>query len=128
MKLLQALIRMKAAVLPTFAGWVGLTIYFFYNSHLPLFWFRLWHAVLVIFFFSLVSLVYYKFFDHYSLITLLMIFVVTFTISDIVLLFLSARYATNFSALDFILTYALMVATVFITHTIYHKTWQKKST
>lgn len=128
MKFLQNVVRIKAAVLPAFAGWAGLTVYFFYKQFLPLFWFRFWHAVLVIFFFSLVSLVYYKFFDRYSLTTLLMIFIVTFTIADVILLFLSPIYATNFSALDFILTYALMVATVSVTYSIYHKTWRKKNT
>lgn len=128
MKFLQKILHLKATVLPAFAGWAGLAIYFFYNKDLSLLTFRFWHTVLVVFFFSLLSLVYYKFFDYYSLMGTVLTFLATVLVADIIAFTLYPKYLTNVTALDFILSYAFMVATVVVTHIVYHKSWQKKNT
>lgn len=128
MKFLQKTLHLKATMLPALAGWTGLAIYFFYHKNLEPFPFRFWHAVLVIFMFALLSLVYYKFFDYYNLMGVLITFLATVLVADIVTFVLYPEYLADFAALDFILSYALMVATVATTHLIYHESWQKKNT
>lgn len=123
-KIFQVIITMISAL----AGWTGLAIYFFYKKNLPTFSFTLWHAVLVVFFFCLLSLVYYKFFDSYSLTTTIIILLATVLIADIIAFFLNPEYLSNFSSLDFIISYGLMIATIAVTHFIYHKSWRKNNT
>lgn len=127
MKILQNLLRIKATILPAFAGWVGMAIYFYYHRNLGHFSFMLWHDVLVIIFFVLAALVYMKFFDNFSLTVILIVFLATVLISDVVAFMLWPEYLVELNPLDFITSYALMVATVSLTHTIYHKPWRKKS-
>lgn len=127
MKILQTLIRIKATFLPAFAGWVGMAIYFYYHQNLNHFSFMLWHNVLLVIFFILATLVYIKFFDHFSLTLVLSIFLTTVLTCDIVAFLLWPEYLVELNSLDFITSYALMVATVSLTHTIYHKPWRKKS-
>lgn len=127
MKFLQNLVRIKSTILPALAGWVGLVIYFIYFRTLPHTSFMIWHSVLVVVFFIIATLVYCKFFSYFSLTVTLVIFLLTVLAADIVAFSLRPMYLSGLTSLDFILSYALMVATVSLTHTIYHKPWRKKS-
>ncbi len=128
MKLLQQLIRIKSTILPALAGWVGMVIYFAYFKTLPHASFVLWHSVLVVIFFIIATLVYCKFFSYFSLTVTVVIFLLTVFAADIIAFSFNPQYLTGLTSLDFILSYALMVATVSFTYTIYHKPWRKKST
>lgn len=127
MNLLQKLVRIKSTILPALAAWVGLVIYFIYFRSLPHTPFMVWHSVLVVTFFIIATLVYCKFFSYFSLTVTVVIFLLTVFAADIVAFSLRPNYLSGLTSLDFILSYALMVATVSLTFTIYHKPWRKKN-
>ncbi len=126
MKLFVRLLHLKATLLPALTAWTGVFIYFVYNQSLPDVSFWIWRYLFMIFMFPILSLVYFKFFGYYKLTGVVLAFLGTFLVLDVVSLFVYPRYLAGFTMLDFIASYALMVAEIALTYVIYYRSWKKR--
>ena len=108
------LFNIVVAAFHALAAWLGLVIYSASYQSLPIAQFRLWYAVLLVFFGSLVSLTYFKFFRRLPAWTVALIFVIT-AMSVNALIFRNWRDTLHaeFSVWDSIISYALLVVVVF---------------
>ena len=104
------------AALHALAAWAGITTYRVFYTSLPFWEFRVWHFVLVVFYGTLVSLTYLKFFRRLSLAVLATTFVVTAAVVDLVFFTFLNSYSVALPIWDCVLSYSLLAAVVFISH------------
>jgi len=109
------------AALHALAAWAGITTYRVFYTSLPFWEFRVWHFVLVVFFGTLVSLTYLKFFRRLSFAVLATVFIATAAVVDFIFFTFLNSYSVTLSVWDCVLCYSLLVVVVFISHNFMSK-------
>lgn len=121
----------KVAAIHGLAAWSGLAAYCYFYNDLPVFWFRVGNIILAIFFTVLTTLVYAKFFHHFSVAVYGAIVLVMFAIGDFILiryvfrhipaLFDMSKFELPTSQGEWLITYAVVAVTLGLSYSLYNK-------
>lgn len=118
---MMTLFRIFIVVVHALFGWVGLAVFYNFFKHLSPGWFRFWHAVLVVFFFALVYLAYYKFFGYFSIWFVLLLSLATVLVLDAIAFYVLKYDMLFLNAWDFLLSYLLAAVTIYVVHHFFPK-------